>query len=225
MRWADTKISEDGDTIAVESRCWDCKEEWQSRMSNFPDWSDFVEWAMSDQGQLALQVSASSRKTKSIDDGVPDREVQNHQSAGVRFVRECWVASEAEFKSLFDRVPNVKMPRLPMTMAPTENGEGMEKVYCWSVGNKVYPLRKMQIWSDLSTQKYLQELTTSESLNCKSRAAAVWRSSLKRQRTEWSQEILFGQARLSTIDEICSAWHLDAPAAPADMLVAKALLR
>ena len=222
-RWGDTRVADDGDMIAVETRCWDCKEEWQSRMQSFPDWSMFVEWAMTDEGQRALEVSAHKKPNKSLAEPVTVREVRRKQTTGCRFYRDCWIANSTEFKVLMDKIPNAKMPGLPTTIAPTEKGDSWEKVYVWAVGHKVYPLRKMQMWCDIQTNNVTEEMAGVDSLKCKTRAAAVWKSSMKKQRTEWSQEVLYGNAHLMTIDDFCTQWGAAAPSGSSDLVTVKAL--
>ena len=207
-RWAETRIDADGAPVPVKDLCWDCGGEFKSREGDFESFDHFVEWGLSEEGQQVLQKATRNgqQSGRKSDDTLASQVVCGVQAHGVRICRDMWIAYLLEFKQFFSRDPNQKMPRLHKILVPQEQGNGTEYVYCFAVGSKVYPLRKMQVYTDLGTTKTRMELSAEESQKSKSKAHHAWLRSLQNQQTEWEQSSLYGQAQILTIDEFCSRW-------------------
>ena len=156
-RWGETTTDSDGNIVPMEELCWDCKQDFQSRADDFEEVSDYCEWALSDEGQRVL-AGESAKKTRKVEPTMVPQDIGAQQQQGLRIYRDMWVANSTVFKLLMGREPNVKMPRTVQCWIPTEDGTDMEQVTCWVVASKIYPLRKMPTFTELSSHRARREL-------------------------------------------------------------------
>ena len=168
-RWGQTETDKrTGESTAVGPVCADCHDLWLPFRGEYTTIEDFRDFLQTPDGLVKVTATVAKKKpmqsassSSSSSQGRMPEQITSATRSGTRVKRTLWIMNAAEFTGLFGKNPTVRMPACPSFLVPAEHSLGEEQVWAFAVDIRVWPLRQIETYVDLSDTRCLMRLSWS----------------------------------------------------------------